>query len=380
MRGISQHEFVVLYFFLFLGLDGRFCFDLDPLGLDIRFGLDLWFSLDFKFSLDSRLILDSRFCLDLRDKVAHRCVLSVADGLFGFSLDLDLLGLDIHLLGSGLAGGSLIAASLLVIARLIGSRLDARHGVVAVVLGTVLGLIPVTTTIASTTTATATTTTATTATSSSVLEAILLVVVAALLPVVIVTAAGVVTATSAASGLAGFPALVKLLRLGVVRLNLSLLNKLVLLVAVGTLAHDLEVMVVPLGGRLCLEELVGLLLIGECNKDGALEETLVCASKLDTLDLAKLGKEALKIKLSVGGLVTKALDVDGGGFDLGLGGVQRLVRGLALELLLTLLTGEIEELAVLEGSNDGAVGLECSHALEGVDGLDLHGLVLGSAA
>jgi hypothetical protein len=252
---------------------------------------------------------------------------------------------------------------------------------VAAVLDILLGLIPVTATIASATTTTTASTSSATTTSSSVLEAVLLVVVAALLPVILVAAAGVVAATSAtSSSLARFPTLVKLLRLSVVGLDLSLLDKLVLLVAVSSLAHDLEVMALPLGGRFCLEELAGLLLIGECNKNGALEEALVCASKLDTLDLTKLGEEALKIKLSVGGLVAKALDVNGGGLDLGLGGVKRLVGGLSLDLLLALLTGEVKELAVLESSNDGAVGLECSHALEGVDSLDLHGLVLASTA
>jgi len=166
----------------------------------------------------------------------------------------------------------------------------------------------------------------------------------------------------------------------VVGLDLSLSDKLVLLVAVSSLAHDLEVMLLPLGRRVCLEELAGFLLIGECDKDGALEEALVCASKLDALNLAELGKEAFEVELSVGFLVTEALDINGGSLNLGLRGVQRLIRGLALDLLLALLARDVEELAVLESGNNGAVGLECSHALEGVESLDLHGLVLASAA
>lgn len=252
---------------------------------------------------------------------------------------------------------------------------------IAAVLGIVLGLVtvPATITSAATTTTSATSTASTT--TSSVLETVLLVVLTSLLPVVLVAAARIVATTSPASStLAGFPTLVELLGLGVVGLDLSLSDKLVLLVAVSSLAHDLEVMLLPLRGRVCAKELLGLLLIGECNKDGALEETLVCASKLDTLNLAELSKEALEIKLSVGGLVAEALDVNGSGLNLGLGGVERLVRGLALDLLLALLTGDVEDLAVLEGGNDSAVGLECSHALEGVECLDLHGLVLASTA
>ena len=300
--------------------------------------------------------------------------------LFGFSLDLDLLGPNIDLLSGGLAGGSIIAASLLVIA-IIGGGLDARHSIVTAVL-LLLGLIPVTATIASTTTATtAATTSPTSATTSSVLEAVLLIVLASLLPVVLIAATGVVTATAtASSSLARFSTLVELLRLGVVGLDLSLSDKLVLLVAVSSLAHDLEVVLLPLGRRVCLEELAGFLLIGECDKDGALEEALVCASKLDALNLAELGKEAFEVELSVGFLVTEALDINGGSLNLGLGGVQRLVRGLALDLLLALLARNVEELAVLESGNNGTVGLECSHALEGVESLDLDGLVLASTA
>jgi hypothetical protein len=317
---------------------------------------------------------------------------------FDSGLVFDLLGLDVNLLGGGLASrGILLTTSLLVIGGLVGGGLDTGHSavqvsewfcvalfgrdniLVAAVLGLVLLLVSITTTIASTT-ATATTsstssTTSTTSATSSVLEAVLLVVVPSLLPVVVAF-----PWTTTTSSLTGLLALVKLARVAVVGFDLSLSDEIVLLVAVSTLAHDLEVMVVPLGSRVHLDKFVGLLLVGKCDEDRALEEVLVRASELEALNLAELGKEALEIELSVGSLVTEALDVNGSSLDLGFGGGHGLIRGLALDLLLALLAGEVEDLAILESSNDGAVRLECSHALERVDSLDLHGLVFASAA
>lgn len=124
-------------------------------------------------------------------------------------------------------------------------------------------------------------------------------------------------------------------------------DKVVLLVAISSFAHDFEIVVLPLRLRVNLEELVRLILVGKGDEHGALEETLVCASELKTLDLAKLSEEALKVELGVGSLIAKALDVNGSGFDLGLGGVHGLVGGLAFDDLLALLTGELKKLAVL---------------------------------
>jgi hypothetical protein len=157
-------------------------------------------------------------------------------------------------------------------------------------------------------------------------------------------------------------------------------DEVVLLVAISSFAHDFEIVVLPLRLRVNLEELVRLILVGKGDEHGALEETLVCASELKTLDLAKLSEEALKVELGVRSLIAKSLDVNGSGFDLGLGGVHGLVGGLAFDDLLALLTGKLKKLAVLESSDDGAVGLKCSHTLEGVDSLNLHGLVFASTA
>lgn len=243
----------------------------------------------------------------------------------------------------------------------------------------ILGLIAVTSTITSTTATASTTTSSAAASTSSVLETVLLVVLASLLPVVLATATRILS-TSSTSTLACLPTLIKLAGVALVRLNLPLSDEVVLLVAVSSLAHDLEIVVLPLRLGVNLDELVRLILVGEGDEHGALEETLVCASELKALDLAKLSEEALEIELGVGGLIAEALDVNGGGFDLGLGGVHGLVGGLALDDLLTLLAGKLKELAVLESSDDGTVGLESSHTLEGVDSLDLHGLVFASAA
>lgn len=256
---------------------------------------------------------------------------------------------------------------------------DQGGSLIAAVLDFILRLITVTSTIASTTATASTTTSSAAASTSSILETILLVVLASLLPVVLTTATRILS-TSSTSTLACLSTLIKLAGIALVRLNLPLSDKVVLFVAVSSFAHDFQIVVLPLRLGVNLDELVRLILVGEGDEHGALEETLVGASEFKTLDFAELSEEALKVELGVRGLIAEALDVNGSGFDLGLGGVHGLVGGLALDDLLTVLTGKFKKLAVLESSDDGAVGLESSHTLEGVDSLDLHGLVFASAA
>lgn len=216
-------------------------------------------------------------------------------------------------------------------------------------------------TAASATTATTTSTTATTTATASATspESTLLVLVASLLPVILIS-----RGTAAGGSLAKVPALVKLLLRCSVRRQLSLLDQIALLLAVVVLGHDLQVVLLPLGSRVGGDELLGRLLIGKCDKDGALEEALVGATELQAIDFTELGKEGLQLELGIGLLVTKALDVDSGSFGLGLGGGHGLVGHLALDGLLAFLSNHLEYLALSEGSNNGAVGLEAAHTLE----------------
>jgi hypothetical protein len=200
-----------------------------------------------------------------------------------------------------------------------------------------------------------------------------LITVPAILPVVRVLAAPAVRvpATLALKELFGVVA---------VGLQLSLANHLILLLAVVVLGHDLEFMVLPLRHGIGLDELLGCLLISKGDEDGALEEILVSTTELQALNLTKGGEEALKVELSIRGLVTEALHVDCSSLCLGLGRRHGLVGHLSLDKLLALLALNLQDLAVAQRSDHGAIWLEASHALERVNFLDGDGLVFGTAA
>jgi hypothetical protein len=250
------------------------------------------------------------------------------------------------------------------------------HVVVLLALGTAVVAVSAATITVTATSAAATTptTTSTAATAPSASEALLLIVITALLPVIVVAAVASTTALAAIS------ALEELLGVALVGLELTLADQLALLFTVGLLGHNFKVVFLPLGDRVEGKELGGSLLVDKGDEDGSLEETLVCAAELETVNFAELGEEALEIELSIRLLVTESLDVYSGSLGLGFSRHHGLVGNLALQLLLALLTGQVEELAVLEGSDDGRVRLEGAHALEGVNSLQLHGLVLGAAA
>lgn len=200
--------------------------------------------------------------------------------------------------------------------------------------------------------------------------------VAALLPVVVSKVA--TTATSAATTAAA--AAITLFALkesaGGVGLELAGEDESGLLLHVVNLGHHLQVVFLPLGLGVQGEEILSRLLIGELDKDGALEELLVGAAETNGIDGSILLEEGLEVELGSGLLVSESLDVDAAGVELV---VTRGVSLLALDCLLTLLASDVDLRALLQRSDDGRVGLEATHALEVGDGLKGDRLVVESS-
>lgn len=243
----------------------------------------------------------------------------------------------------------------------------------AIIFAGALGLlVPITVlvvTVVTTIPVSATTATATTA----ITEAVLTVIRLAGLPVVGVRVAVIgveatTAATTAASTTLEFGAFA--------RLQLALSNELVLLLNIGLLRHDLQLVALPLGSGIEGKEGLGLFLGLELGKDRALEKVVGRATQADSIDSIELGKERLNVKLCRRLFIAETLNVDRAFHVITLLG--RVVRMFAGNGLLSLLAINYEKVAFLQGLHDCLVGLETSHALKGTDRLEVHRVVAGT--
>ncbi len=222
-----------------------------------------------------------------------------------------------------------------------------------------------------------------------ILEAVAAVVLSALLPVVsinIITVVATVVSAAAAAAPSSMmwlftPAVFTLIESFmpfVIWLNLSRLDQLVLLLHVVDLRHNLEIVLLPLGGRVEGEEGLGGLLVREFNIDRALEEVaLNISAETDTVDGPKGTKESLEVELSRRLLVAESLDVDSRGYLACPGIVLRDIGVLALDDLLALLALDIKKSALSQCSDDG-IAFKDLHAFELADRVGRNRVVLAA--
>jgi len=137
-------------------------------------------------------------------------------------------------------------------------------------------------------------------------------------------------------------------------------------------------MILPLGAK--FNELLREFFVLELDKDRALEKLFGGAPQLDVVDRTILGEESLNVELGGGNLVTESLNVDTRGLSGLLSIAAGLVGVLSFDGFLALLATDNEAGAFTEGSDDGSVGLESAHSLEGAEGLDGDWLVLFSSS
>lgn len=231
-------------------------------------------------------------------------------------------------------------------------------------------VIPIVTATPSSPTAETTSTTAT-ATAPSIFETVLLILISALLPIVrirrSVATTTILASTAAAASRRAFSAFVEWFS-GGTGLHLTLSDKLVLLLTVVLLAHNLQFLVLPLGAN--LDKLLCKFLILELDENRALEQLLGSAPELDVVDRSILSEESLDVELGCSYLVAETLGVDRSGFGLLLALAIGLVWVLALDGLFAFISLNDKASAVTEGGDDSSVGLESAHSLEGADGLE----------
>jgi len=225
-------------------------------------------------------------------------------------------------------------------------------------------------------TATATTTTATPTTATAVFVAVLLIITVLLVVAVAIVTVAASTTTSTTTGTA-LPTLEESRLAAGAGLNDALLNLAILLLQVVDLLHDDQRFLAVLPSRLRIQLDKGVRELGalELYEDGALEGVISRATQLNHLNRTVRSEEGLNVELRRRLLLAEALDIDAGLQAALLRFGRRLVGNLALDDLLALRTGDLEEVALAQSGHDGAVGLELPHALEAADGLKGHWLV-----
>lgn len=160
------------------------------------------------------------------------------------------------------------------------------------------------------------------------------------------------------------------------RRKLALSDESALLVDVLLLAHDLQIVTLPLRKGIQGQESLGLLGRLKLDEHRTLEQALGGASQTDSVDCLETGKEGLNIELRRRLLVTETLSVDGAGVEVAaLGWRVGLATG---DELLARLAREDEVLAVLEGVDDSLIWLEVAHATKTADDAEGNGAVLGA--
>lgn len=274
----------------------------------------------------------------------------------------------------------LVAAATVILALLVaiatGVPVAAVHGATALTLSARRAITTLTAVVA--TTATAATTTALSASATST------------------AATAVIAPAAAAVFITALLALLSLLFLGHLPVGLDALL-LALHLDVLLLAHCDKLVVLELGGGLEGQELLLRVLRVKLDEDAALPVVVFLAA-LAHHDGAVGAEELLELDLAGLVLAAKALDVGAGGEVVGgavlqaveelLGGGGLLVvavlgrhdqRLLALDgLAAGLVVDNGEVLALAERGDDGRVGLEAAHALEGADVVDGNGAVVGA--
>ena len=225
--------------------------------------------------------------------------------------------------------------------------------------------------------ATAATATATPTAAAAVLVAALLIIVVLLVVVVVAVAAVATSATTATTAGTALPALEECRLAAGAGLDDALFDLAIFFLQVVDLLHDDQRLLAVLPSRLRIQLDKGVRELGalELDKDGALEGVIGRATQLNHLNRTVRSEEGLNVELCRRLLLAEALDIDAGlqAALLRLG--RRLVGNFALDDLLTLETGDLEEVALAQSGHDGAIGLELPHALEAADRLKGHWLV-----
>lgn len=164
-------------------------------------------------------------------------------------------------------------------------------------------------------------------------------------------------------------------------------NVLGLLFTVFLLALDYQVLALPLGLGIELQESLLFLFRLEFNENASLEGLVGCATETDGVCGTVGREERFNVELGAGFLISKSLSVDTPAHGLvleDLDDVGVMVRGHRLgEGVLAahagVVVGKLERLRRLESFDDGAERLEAAHALEGMQEVKRNGVVGASA-
>jgi hypothetical protein len=206
-------------------------------------------------------------------------------------------------------------------------------------------------------------------------KAVLLILCPTFAPVTLVTTAGTATAASTETTTA---------TAGLDATGFDVPN---LLLTVIFLALDEQILSLPLGLRIQSKEFLLLLLSRELNKNASLEDPIVCAAETNCVDGSVRSEEGLNVNLGGRSFLSEALGVDATAHGLvfenlghaGVGVLGHRFRERHLAAHAGVVISQLESFGGLQSLNNGAEGLEATHALERMKEFEGHGAVAASA-